>query len=129
VGALRWYKLTALDVHGNESPVAVVAPTALAGAPGEGLAGLAFAAPSPNPARIATTLRLALPRDGAVRLAVYDAGGRQVRTLHDGPMAAGAHAVPFDLRDDAGRALPPGLYLARFEAEGRSFVRRVAITR
>ncbi|MCC6653035.1 MAG: hypothetical protein IT348_17910 [Candidatus Eisenbacteria bacterium] len=128
-GAPYVYKLTALDEHGNESAVATLVPSGTTGI-GDGAApALAFAAPSPNPARGAATLRYALSRAGHVRLSAFDAAGRRVATLRDGEQAAGEHAVSFDLRDAAGRALASGLYLVQLEAEGRVLTRRLAAIR
>jgi hypothetical protein len=128
-GAPYVYKLTAVDVHGNESPVATLVPSGALGVGGSAPLALAFAAPSPNPARGATTLRWTLSRSGPVRLAVYDAAGRRVAVLRDGDLPAGEHAATFALRDEAGRDLPSGLYLLRLEAEGRLLVRRLAAIR
>ncbi|MFN8589783.1 MAG: hypothetical protein U0704_18500, partial [Candidatus Eisenbacteria bacterium] len=55
-GAPYVYKLTAVDVHGNESPVATLVPSGTLGVETAPRA-LAFAAPSPNPARGTATLR------------------------------------------------------------------------
>jgi len=129
-GAPYVYKLTAVDVHGNESPVATLIPTGTLGVDGGAArAALSFAAPSPNPARGNATLRFSLSRAGAVRVNVYDAAGRCVATPVDGTLEAGEHSVAFALRDDAGRELPAGLYLARLEAEGRTITRRIAAVR
>jgi hypothetical protein len=57
---------------------------------------------------------------------VFGADGRRVRTLLDADRAAGRHDLVWDGRDARGRETPPGLYLARLEAEGRSVVRRIA---
>jgi hypothetical protein len=123
------YKLTAVDAHGNESAIATLTPTGTVGV-GDGAAlELAFAPPSPNPARGSTTLEFALPQSGHVRLSVFDAAGRRVQTLHDGEMAAGAHREAFALRDDAGRELAAGLYLVRLETAGRVITRRLAAVR
>jgi hypothetical protein len=128
-GAAYVYKLTSVDVHGNESNVATWYPSnALAVGDGNA-AALAFAAPSPNPARGATTLRYTLAAAGHVRLAVFDASGRRVRMLADAAQEAGAHEEAFELADDQGRALPPGLYLARLEAFGRVITKRIAAVR
>ncbi len=59
----------------------------------------------PNPFNPSTTLRYALPEDGAVRLSVYDVLGRRVRLLVDEHQPAGWHDVAFD----AG-GLPSGTY-------------------
>jgi hypothetical protein len=69
---------------------------------------------SPNPFRDATAIRLALAQaEAAVRLEVYDVGGRLVRTIHSGALAAGIHPMSWDGRDDAGRTSPAGLYFLR----------------
>ncbi len=80
---------------------------------GAGAAGLAFAPPSPNPAAHASRLTFTLPRAMPVRLEVFAIDGRLVRTLAAGERAGGEHAAAWDLRDASGRAVPPGLYLAR----------------
>ncbi len=67
----------------------------------------------PNPFTATATIRFALPEASEVRLAVYDALGREVTVLVDGALEAGAHAAAFD-----GRALPSGAYTWRLEAGG-----------
>ena len=127
--APSFYKLTAVDIHGNESPVATLLPAGTLGV-GDGAAPRAeFAAPAPNPMHggRGATLRFALAAGGHAKLAVYDAQGRVVRVLADGAREAGEHAVAFDGRDAAGRALAPGLYLARISAPGLDATRRIVI--
>jgi hypothetical protein len=77
-----------------------------------------------------TRLDFSLPSDGAVTLTIHDLSGRTVRTLvRNGRGADGAGAA-WDLRDDAGRAVPAGLYLARLaRKDGRVSVRRVIVLR
>ena len=79
---------------------------------------------APNPARGATTLSFTLDRSGPVRLAVFDALGREVAVLVDGARPAGRH----EARVDAGR-LAPGVYLARLTSEGTSVSRVIAVVR
>jgi hypothetical protein len=128
-GAPYVYKLTAVDAHGNESPVATLLPSDALDVSGVGPLALSFAAPSPNPASGGTTLHYTLSRVGHVQLAVFDAAGRRVLVLRDSEMAAGPHDERFALRDEAGRGLASGLYLLRLEAEGRVLVRRLAAIR
>jgi hypothetical protein len=71
---------------------------------------------APNPFRGGTSIRFTVPRAGAVELAVYDVAGRRVRTLLRGAQPAGDGAVTWDGRDDAGREMPPGVYLYRYAA-------------
>jgi hypothetical protein len=126
----RWYKLTAVDSHGNESVVAVLGPggtvdTPLADLPAE----LALAGASPNPFRDATAVRFALPREARVTLTVFDAAGRRVRTLADGAFPPGEHAARWDGRNENGSPVSSGLYFVRFEAEGRRLHTRVMAIR
>jgi glucose/arabinose dehydrogenase len=85
----------------------------------------ALSSPWPNPARGESTLRLTLAGPGRARLAIHDAQGRHVRTLLDADLPAGPHSASWDGTDDRGRAVPPGLYLALLEAEGRTHARRI----
>ncbi|HLA63915.1 MAG TPA: hypothetical protein VK610_05780, partial [Rhodothermales bacterium] len=61
-----------------------------------------------NPARGPVAVRLVLPAPASAFVAVYDALGRRVAVLHDGPLAAGPAALALD----AGR-LVPGVYVVR----------------
>jgi accessory colonization factor AcfC len=122
-----FYKLTAVDAHGNESPIAALQPAGTTDV-AAGALRAGFAAPAPNPMRGGgTTLRFTLASAGVTRLAIYDAQGRVVRVLAEGVREAGAHSVAFDGRDHAGRALPAGLYLARFSAPGMDVTRRLVV--
>ena len=127
-GAPCWYKLCAVDVHGNASPYAVLLPAGTADVPPGGVAEVSLAA-APNPAREGCAVRFALPRAARISLAVFDQQGRRVRTLAAGGETAGEHVLAWDARDDGGRVLPSGLYFLRLEVEGRALVRRVAVLR
>ena len=70
----------------------------------------------PNPFNPATTIRFSLAEPGRVRLAVCDVAGRAVRSLVDGPLAAGEHAAVWDGRDERGAAMSSGVYLVDFRA-------------
>lgn len=84
----------------------------------------------PNPFNPRTTLRFELAVAGRVELAVYDLQGRLVRTLLSGMVAAGRHEAVWDGRDDAGRALASGTYLARAQLPGGgAATRKVALVR
>ena len=67
----------------------------------------------PNPFNPTTEIRFALPEAADVRLIVYDALGREVARLVDGPVGAGYQHATFE----AG-SLPSGVYLYRLEAKG-----------
>jgi flagellar hook assembly protein FlgD len=65
----------------------------------------------------------------AVRLSLFDASGRRVRTLAEGSWSAGEHSVRWDLSNDDGRPLSAGLYFALLEVEGRLLGQRIVATR
>jgi flagellar hook assembly protein FlgD len=50
-----------------------------------------------------------------------------VATLVEGDLAAGWHRAVWDGRDDAGRAEPSGVYLARLEAGGQTRGRKMLL--
>lgn len=88
-------------------------------------AALAFARPAPDPSGGVTRLAATLPVAMHVRLTLQDVTGRRVRTLVDAPQAAGSVAWDWDGRDDDGRRVPAGIYVARLEAGGTRVQRRV----
>jgi len=73
----------------------------------------------PNPSRSARKVILDLPRDGVVRLEVYDVAGRLVARLSEGMARSGVHCFTWDGRDLDGNACLPGVYFCRAEAGGR----------
>ncbi len=120
-----YYKLSAVDAHGNESGFALLTPASTAEVSGATLA-LALAAPAPNPASGSVMLRITLPTTDRADLAIHDVSGRRVRTVLTGVHGPGEHAVRWDGRDDAGHALAPGLYFVRLETAGRVLTQRIA---
>jgi hypothetical protein len=93
-------------------------------------ARFAFLLPQPNPFNPKTTLRFALPRAASVDLAIFDVNGRRVvRLLAGETLPAGNHAVDWEGRDEAGRALPSGVYFARFAASGFTEERKLVLLR
>jgi len=88
--------------------------------------GLAATTPSslelrafPNPFNPQTTIAFTLDHDTRVRLTVHDVRGRVVRTLADGALTAGEHALSWNGRDDAGRVVASGVYFARCQRGAR----------
>lgn len=73
-------------------------------------------AASPNPFNPSTTVSFSLPATATARLVVYDITGRKVRTLVSVRITAGNHSTVWDGRDDAGRPVSSGVYIARLES-------------
>jgi hypothetical protein len=86
----------------------------------------------PSPSRGAVTISFAAAGDGAGPVSLFDATGRRVRTLVGPAAGAGPGVWRWDLRDDAGRAVPAGVYEAVLTAgtAGTTIVRgRMLIVR
>jgi predicted glutamine amidotransferase len=74
----------------------------------------------PNPSGPGTTIHYRLPREGRVRLQIFDVTGRLIRALVDGRKPPGAHVATWDGRNSAGAAAQSGTYFYRFETDGLS---------
>jgi hypothetical protein len=89
---------------------------------------LALLAPRPNPARTSVRLTMALPATGSVRVDIHDVAGRRVRG--DTFVAdRGARELVWDLANDAGARVSPGLYIVRVRAAGEERTARVFVAR
>jgi flagellar hook assembly protein FlgD len=75
----------------------------------------------PNPFSDRTNVVFYVPvHASSVRLTVFDVGGRRVRTLvHGETERAGSRTARWDGRDNAGRAVPVGVYFVRLDVDGR----------
>lgn len=127
-----WYfRVSGVDVHGNEGPASNVAGMLSLVPVDGGHVPLvpAVSEAAPNPFNPATEIRGELPVATRVLLVVYDVRGRAVRTLVDGLREAGPFSEAWDGRDDGGRALPSGAYFARLSAGGHESVLKLLLAR
>ncbi|MBC8368202.1 hypothetical protein H8E52_12415 [bacterium] len=99
-GSLGHDGVTSVDIGDNP-----MAPIKLLGA-------------QPNPFNPATQIGFELAADAHVRLEIFDLRGRRVRLLLDEYRSAGGGSVEWDGRDDSGRPLTSGVYLAKFSGRG-----------
>jgi len=118
---IRVTPVTALD-----DTIFIDNPVGIAPAAGAGSIALRAA---PNPSAAGTTLLVESPASGEQSLLVQDVAGRIVRHLESGTFGSGARAVAWDRRDDAGRSVPPGVYLARFVTPAGMRQTRVVLLR
>jgi len=70
-----------------------------------------------------------LPRDGHVRLEIYDIRGRLVRRLFDGVMQAGFKELIWDGRDERGREVSSGIYFYCLKTEKGVLSRKMVLLR
>jgi hypothetical protein len=81
---------------------------------------------TPNPFNPGTRIDFALARAADISLSVYDARGREIARLAEGPWPAGAHAVTWRGRDAGGAPVASGAYLARLHVRGSDGTSRPA---
>ncbi|MBM4129528.1 hypothetical protein FJ250_00655, partial [bacterium] len=116
-----------VDANGDGRPDG----TWVADVPAQAGTGIRLLPNRPNPFNPETIVHFAI--DGsqttAVSLAVYDIGGRLVRTLADGSLAPGRHQRRWDGRDAHGRAVAAGTYFARLSARGQVVTRPLSLVK
>jgi hypothetical protein len=85
----------------------------------------------PNPFNPSTQLQFDVAGGATqpVRLAIYDARGRLVRTLVQRALAPGRYAERWDGRDDHGHAQPSGVYFSRLVTLDQSATRKLVLVR
>jgi len=120
--------LTSMPPSGIGREIAILpgrtgVPTAVnPAAPSSGDPALLTLVVAPNPVRGRATVTLTLGQRAAVRVVVYDALGRRVAALHDGPVDSGSHALALD----AG-SLAPGVYIVRATGAASAASARVVV--
>jgi glucose/arabinose dehydrogenase len=78
----------------------------------------------PVPFRSDLRIILRMNREEQVRVNVFDVHGRRVRTILDGEVSSGQHALFWDGRTLSGTEAPAGIYFVRFEGKDRNEVLR-----
>ena len=79
---------------------------------------------TPNPFNPSTAIGYFLPSGGRVELDVFDVSGALVRRLRDQTDAGGPHSVTWDAKNEAGDAVPSGMYFYRLQVDGRTIETR-----
>ena len=83
----------------------------------------------PNPFNPSTTLAFSAPSAGRVEVRVYNLRGELVRTLLDGEVEAGRHALVWDGTDGRGAAVSSGVYLYEVRGFGERITRKMALVK
>jgi hypothetical protein len=118
-GTTYWYKLVDVDLNGVRTEHGPIFAT-------PGLPNVLIPDQFklyqnyPNPFNPSTTLQLYVPgnlsEQSSVKVEIYNVVGQKVRTLFDGNMPAGVHALTWNGNSDRGLAVPGGIYFAVLSA-------------
>jgi len=84
---------------------------------------------SAHPMREEAVFDLALPTETETQMAVFDLGGRLVRSLVQRSLPAGAHTVRWDGTDGFGREMSSGVYLVKLRAGPVTRTAKILLTK
>lgn len=111
------YKVSAIDVHGNESGYSLLCSDTVTGDEPTQLPDVTFLAQNyPNPFNPNTTITYGLKEQGHVSLKIYDAAGRLVATIVDESRPAGSYTADWTGRGTDGRSVSSGVYFYKLRA-------------
>ncbi len=83
----------------------------------------------PNPFNPSVTISFSMGAPGWVELAIYNLRGERVRVLMNEARGEGFHESMWNGRDEAGRIVSSGVYLARVESLGASETQKLVLVR
>jgi hypothetical protein len=117
-GAGVTYTVTGVDDAGNEGPHGgpQVTTAATDTPPPQTPEQTTLYQNNPNPFNPTTTIRFYLTERTNVTLTIFDAAGRRVRRLLDGPAPQGHNRTVWDGRNSVGQQVSSGVYFYRLEA-------------
>ena len=133
--AWRWYsgyyyKVSAIDIHGNESGFAPAGPDDVTGTDTPKAPAASYLAQNfPNPFNPTTRIEFGLSAPGHVSLRIYDAAGRLLRALVNDERRAGKYDESWDGRDSNGRAVASGIYFYRLNAGAFESTKKMILVR
>jgi hypothetical protein len=81
----------------------------------------------PNPFNPSTTIAFSIPKDGLVRIGIYNVKGQKVRDLYDSEMLRGHHKVVWDGKDKHQRDVSSGIYFVKMQASGAISTRKIML--
>jgi hypothetical protein len=123
------FALRARDDAGNWSTVSTTTGTIPCGGPppqcpntsvgDQGKSLFWVSRPRPTPTGDRLTIDYTVSHAGRATVSIFDAASRAVRKLLDTTVSLGTHTVEWDLRSNAGSAVPAGVYLVRIAWDGR----------
>jgi predicted CXXCH cytochrome family protein len=128
-GVKYYYKLSAFDFSGNESPYTpeinflALGVNDQVGIPTE----FALDQNYPNPFNPSTQISYQLPKAVHVRIVVYNTLGVEVATIADRDQEPGYYYITWNGHDNSGKSVASGIYLYKIEAGAYSAVKKMIL--
>lgn len=125
-----FYKVSAIDIHGNESSFALLGPTEITGEDIPDTPSNNYLAQNyPNPFNPMTTIAFRLKAPANVSLKIYDSSGRIVRVLVNEKREAARYVEEWNGKDNDGRPVASGIYFYRLAAGDFVQTRKMVLLR
>ena len=125
-----YYKVAAVDVHGNVSAYAALSPDNVTGVEAPKAPAATYLAQNfPNPFNPTTKIVFGLSAPAHVSLRIYEASGRLVRELVNETRMAARYEEVWDGRDGAERQVASGIYFYRLDAGSFTQTRKMILLR
>ncbi|OGU26149.1 MAG: hypothetical protein A2X66_09270 [Ignavibacteria bacterium GWA2_54_16] len=126
-GVTYYYKISALDVAGNESNFGAV--SVVTGIVSESGIPTEFSLTQnyPNPFNPTTEIGFNVPKTGYVKLVIYGLSGEVVATLVNQSMSPGTYRVTWNGRTDDGRSVASGAYFYHLQGEGFAATKKMTL--
>jgi hypothetical protein len=83
----------------------------------------------PNPFNPETQIRFEMAKTANVSVKIYDALGREIRTLYNGVKQVGQHQLTWDGKNDKGLQVASGIYFYRMKSENYRAMRKLVLVR
>jgi len=122
---LVYYRLEQVDLDGRitqTSPIEVILGARFLDLPSDFATSI-----YPNPFNPSTTVAYDLPSEASVSIVIYDALGQEVRRLVSDTKSAGRYTIQWDARDNLGRGVGSGVYIAKVEAGAFSATQKMLL--
>lgn len=125
-----YYRVTGVDVHGNEGDASAEVMVQLAVSGVDALpTTFRHGGNYPNPFNPMTRIAFDLPKTAQVRVSVFNAAGQLVTTLISESLNAGHHEVRWNGQDSTGHSVSSGVYFSRVDAGEFTATRSMMLVR
>jgi hypothetical protein len=81
----------------------------------------------PNPFNAKTSIQLSLKKADEITLDIYDVGGRLIKSLYDGNLAAGTHNLIWDGTNESGNVVSSGIYFYRLKSSDNTISKKMVL--
>jgi hypothetical protein len=81
----------------------------------------------PNPFNPTTTISFSLPKDGEVKLSIYNIKGQRVATLLNEPLTSGQHKAVWNGKNQDGHAVSSGVYFYRLDTGDKTVTKKMLL--